>query len=108
METDQDCCITLVVQNRSPCAVHLSPQQLLGELQVANIWAEGTEVLLGEGSSEHSSSDKLKSEEAEDERLDTLWRTLNLYESRLSACEVMQLKQLIGDYADVFALDESE
>ena len=106
VETDRDHLITLVVQNQSPSTVHLLEEQVLGELQVATVLPEerGSDVLVGEGYSELNAD----SDVSDDERTKTLWEALNLGKSRLSASEVMQLKQLIAEYADIFALGTSE
>ena len=103
VEPAKDHLITLVVQNQNPSTVHLREEQVLGDLQVATVLQDegGSEVLVGKGCSNLDVDSGA-------ERTEILWETLHPGTSRLSAGEVAQLKELIAEYADVFALDASE
>ena len=92
-----------MVQNQGPSTVHLQEEQVLGNLQVATVLPDegGSEVLVGKGCSNLDVDSGA-------ERTEILCETLDPGTSPLSACEVAQLKQLIAEYADVFALDASE
>ena len=107
VEEGRDRTVTL---NQGNVIMRLPLERILGQLLDAKVLPEGGEfgVLGGEGGHEFNVSHVTPQTKTGEERVRTLWEALQLQESWLSPAELTRLKQLIAEYADIFALDSSE
>ena len=103
VEVMEDGTATLILRNPTGVPIHLQEGDALGQLQtVQEVNVQGGEesrVLVGKvlvGDKEHS------------DRMEELWHALDVDDSSLSHVERAQLRQVIGNYGDTFALDNFE
>lgn len=109
VQANEDGCVMLVVQNQSPDPLQLKDGQVLGALRATELAA------LREITSEESkvSTSQALIAQKEGPHVDSgrqarLLETLNTAQLELSEGEMGQLKQLVTEYENIFAMDNSE
>ena len=117
-EPDEDCCVVLAIHNPSFEPVHLEKDQSLGELQEAAELPAGmpAEPNAEDGAPTTIGAVDVETVEAEDPhipvlpegRVQQVLDALQLETADLNSQERAQLRELIIEYADLFALDRSE
>ena len=100
VEVKNDSTTTLILQNPTDITIHLQEGDILGELQLAE------EVPDSVG--EEPSGKVLAHRGDRDKRTAELWRKLEIEDRSSNNVELAQLWQVVEDYNDVFALDDSE